>query len=260
MLDSVWFHVVGTGAKWCHPYIAYEVKGDIFLVELWDLPISWANLPKIPPSERFGLFESNGLYVKDGSMTFPASELKDNRELLHAASYWLIDRFEKAGLVSRKATVTFLKNRQCKAFAPPSNPCTNFENIMAGKESAKESGKEAIVQFCDSKKWMVHPSDIVLNDRVTSREAEELFHRAFAEIKARTPSGVWDNSRCSHCWLLGEMVKCAECRFSCCASCHAILKPLIKEEEVVCVQCVFEEQAEASLLIQSKRPDVNTLC
>ena len=255
LLEAVWFHIVGTGAKWCHPYIAYEMKGDIFLAELWDLPISWAALSKNPPSEMFGLFDSNGLCVKDRSTILAASELNGNRELLHAASYWLIDRFEKTGLVTRKATVSFLADRRCKSFAPPLHPYLNFSI-----DEEVKTGKAAITQFCESKKWMVHPSDVVLNDKVTSREAEELFHRALAEIKARTPSGVWNNTRCSHCWMLGEMLPCSECRFACCSACHAILKPLIKEEEIVCVQCVFEEQAQASLSIQKTRPDVNTLC
>lgn len=266
ILDEVWFHIVGSGAKWCHPYIAFVQNGQQFLTEIWRLPVTWAGLEKNPPSSIFALYESGGhLWLKDGPTLTNASSLKDNKELMHAASYWLIDRFEKSGLVTKKSTLRvaegdsgeFMKHL---AFPLPANPYKKFVVQEDDDMEEKIGGKDAIIKFCQSKNWMIHPSDVAINDTVTGRELEEISDRLLSEIKTRTPSGVWDNTRCSHCWLSGEMLNCSECRFSCCKPCHSILKPLIRENEVVCVQCVFEEQADASLLIQSRRPDVNTIC
>ena len=248
----MWFHVVGTGAKWCHPYIAFKKGEDVFVAELWQLPISWAPLSKNPPSEVFALYDCGGrLWLKDGSLFISADHMKNNRELLHASSYWLIDKFK--ALVTRKPTLVGIESDgffKTKGFAPPSCAITYKE----------EMGKDAILSFCKARNWMVHPSDIYVNEKVTSHELEEISVRLRHEIKSRTPSGVYNCTRCSPCWLDGELLKCSECeRFSCCLKCHQVLKLLIPENEVVCVQCVFEEQGKTSLEIQKGRPDVRTL-
>jgi hypothetical protein len=253
-LDAVWFHVVGTGAKWCHPYIAFMSNGSLYLAEIWQLPITWAKLEKNPPSEIFGMYDVGGsAWIKDSSLCIHSQHMAGNRELLHAVSYWLIDKFPnttKRPTLSGTQEGNFFK--VAKAFTS-ANPFVHFD-------TAEVKGKQAIVDFCAARNWMVHPSDIAVNSYVSSRELEEISDRLHREVRARTPSGVYTNTRCSHCWLKGELLKCSECAvFSCCITCHNLLKVKIIEAEVVCVQCVFEEQGVLTESIQSTRPEVRTL-
>jgi len=253
-LDSVWFHVVGNGAKWCHPYIAFTIKGSLYLAEIWQIPITWSKLPKIPPSEIFGVYDCGGeAWIKDGALCIHSKFMQDNQEVLHAISYFLLDKFPNT---TKKPTLVGLRDGEFIQVTKPFSSLHPFMNFSFGEAK----GKQSIVDFCETRNWMVHPSDIPLNSLVTSREIEEINDRLIKEVRARTPPGVYTNTRCSHCWLQGELLKCSECAaFSCCLTCHNELKKLITETEIVCVQCVFEEQAALTERIQSSRPDVRTI-
>ena len=250
--DSVWFHVVGSCSKWLHPYVAFSYEKEVFLAEIWRFPIGWA---KLNPSL---LFEKDHFAWVNTGTTFHSKELEGKKDLLHSVAIWILETYEKQGLVSRKSTMSHCVEqnglfRMDKVVCPAS---------PHGRFNFPEQDVEMETQKSLIQNWFVHPSDVIITsaDVLTGRELEEMHARLLFEIKAKTPPGVWKNTRCSHCWKDGEMLRCDDCqRFSCCVTCHSLLKPLIPEQEVVCVQCIFEEQAEESFRVQNLREKVDLL-